>query len=98
MMHPGRAHKRFRNASQHGRQAALSRAERERRFVLVDFAKDPCAGCSALETETFPQREVEDFIAAQFVPVKLLLNRADDRAHFRSYHVIWTPTIVIMDR
>ncbi len=61
---------------EHDLQAALSRAERERRFVLADFAKEPCAGCSALETVTFPQLEVQDFIAAHFVPVTLLLNRA----------------------
>ena len=33
-----------------------------------------------------------------FIPVKLLLNRTQDQTHFRTHRVIWTPTIVIMDR
>ncbi len=47
---------------------------------------------------TYPDPESRRFVAEHFVPVKLLLNRAEDRAHFRTYHVIWTPTIVIIDR
>ena len=47
---------------------------------------------------TYPHHPIQDFIAEHFVPVKLLLNRAEDRAHFRAYHVIWTPTIMILDR
>lgn len=47
---------------------------------------------------TYPNPTIEGFIAEHFVPVKLLLNRPADRPHFRTYHVIWTPTIVIMDR
>ena len=37
-------------------------------------------------------------MSAHFVPVKLLLNRTQDQPHFRAQRVIWTPTIVIMDR
>lgn len=47
---------------------------------------------------TYPQPPIRDFIAAAFVPVKLMLNHRPDQAHFRAYRVIWTPTIVIMDR
>ena len=38
------------------------------------------------------------FVGEHFVPVRLLLNRSQDQAHFRAHRVIWTPTIVIMDR
>jgi hypothetical protein len=41
---------------------------------------------------------VSRFIAEHFIPVRLLLNRTQDQAHFRSHRVIWTPTVVIMDR
>ena len=47
---------------------------------------------------TYPNLHVHEFIAAHFVPVKLVLNRKEDQAHFRAHRVIWTPTIVIMDR
>lgn len=41
---------------------------------------------------------MSDFVSKHFVPVRLLLNRSQDQAHFRAQRVIWTPTIVIMDR
>jgi tetratricopeptide (TPR) repeat protein len=51
-----------------------------------------------LDTVTYPQPTVATFITEHFVPVRLLLNRSQDQAHFRNHRVIWTPTIVIADR
>jgi hypothetical protein len=51
-----------------------------------------------LDTVTYPQPFVASFIAEHFVAVRLLLNRSQDQAHFRTHRVIWTPTIVIADR
>jgi hypothetical protein len=51
-----------------------------------------------LDTVTYPQPAVRDYIAAHFVPLRLVLNRAADQPHFRAQRVIWTPTIVILDR
>jgi hypothetical protein len=51
-----------------------------------------------LDAVTYPQPLIQSFIATHFVPVKLLLNRPQDQAHFRTHRVIWTPTVVIMDR
>jgi hypothetical protein len=47
---------------------------------------------------TYPQPQVREFIAAHFVPLRLVLNRAADQPHFRAQRVIWTPTIGILDR
>ena len=47
---------------------------------------------------TYPEPAIRRFIAEHFVPVRLLLNRVEDRALFRAHRVIWTPTIVIFDR
>ena len=46
---------------------------------------------------TYPDPAVSQLIAEQFVPAKLLLNRAADQPHFRAQRVIWTPTIIIFD-
>ncbi len=47
---------------------------------------------------SYPSPNVQSLIAEWFVPVRLLLNRAEDRIHFRHYRVIWTPTIAVLDR
>ena len=46
---------------------------------------------------TYPDPAVQSFITEHFIPLRLLLNRAADQAHFRAQRVIWTPTIVILD-
>ena len=51
-----------------------------------------------MDTVTYPQPSIQSFVAEHFILVKLLLNRTQDQAHFRAYRVIWTPTVVIMDR
>jgi tetratricopeptide repeat protein len=51
-----------------------------------------------LDTVTYPHASVANFITEHFVPVRFLLNRSQDQAHFRAHRVIWTPTIVIADR
>lgn len=47
---------------------------------------------------TYPSTEVQELIAAHFIPVRLVINRAEDRPVFRTYRVIWTPTIAVLDR
>jgi hypothetical protein len=46
---------------------------------------------------TYPHPAVSEFVAAHFVAVKLMLDHAAHRQHFRAHRVIWTPTIAIMD-
>jgi hypothetical protein len=46
---------------------------------------------------TYPEPAVRSFIAEHFVPVRLMLNRAANQAHFRAQRVIWTPTLVVLD-
>jgi hypothetical protein len=41
---------------------------------------------------------VQAFVAAHFVPLRLVLQRKADQPHFRAYQVIWTPTVAILDR
>lgn len=47
---------------------------------------------------TYPDPHVQELIAASTVPVKVMLNRREDQAHFRAHRVIWTPTLVFLDR
>ena len=51
-----------------------------------------------MDTVTYPQPAVANFITEHFVPIRLLLNRSQDQIHFRTHRVIWTPSIVIADR
>lgn len=47
---------------------------------------------------TYPDPAVQQFIAEQFVPLRLMINRRVDQPIFRAYQVIWTPTVAVLDR
>lgn len=47
---------------------------------------------------TYPDPAVRQFVADQFVPLRLILNRKEEQPTFRTYQVIWTPTLVLIDR
>ncbi|MEO8289142.1 MAG: hypothetical protein ABI670_22265 [Chloroflexota bacterium] len=39
-----------------------------------------------------------NYITANFIPLKLMLNRPEDWPVFRANNILWTPTIAFMDR
>ncbi|HEU4323412.1 MAG TPA: hypothetical protein VFS21_09735 [Roseiflexaceae bacterium] len=47
---------------------------------------------------SYPYPAVAAFIATQFVPVRLVLNRTADQPLFREHRVVWTPTLAVLDR
>jgi hypothetical protein len=47
---------------------------------------------------TYPQPAIISYISANFIPLKVLLNRREDWPLFRAHNVLWTPTIGFMDR
>lgn len=51
-----------------------------------------------MDAVTYPEPAVRQFIAEQFVPLRLVLNHRAAQPHFRDYQVIWTPTVAILDR
>lgn len=51
-----------------------------------------------MDAVTYPSADVQPLLAEHFVALRLVLNRSEDRAHFRAYRVLWTPTIAILDR
>jgi hypothetical protein len=47
---------------------------------------------------TYPQPDVVAYISANFIPLKVMLNRREDWPFFRAQNILWTPTIGFMDR
>ena len=51
-----------------------------------------------MDTVTYPDPAIAEYISAHFVPLKLILGNRDHWPLFRANHVIWTPTAGFMDR
>ncbi|MEM8529877.1 MAG: thioredoxin family protein [Chloroflexota bacterium] len=47
---------------------------------------------------TYPDSAVASFVNNHLIAVRLILGRREDQPHFRTHRVIWTPTIVFLDR
>lgn len=79
-------------------QTALQRAGKERKTVLAFFSKQNCIGCRDLETLSMSDQAVQAFLEEHCVVIHLILNRPSDSMLFRQYQVIWTPSLLWLDR
>ena len=75
---------------------ARREAERQSKPIFIDWADLPsCVGCVSLENNTYPKRDVIDFVSENFVPVQL--NQSQNLELFKQNKVIWTPTVTVCD-
>jgi hypothetical protein len=51
-----------------------------------------------LDAVTYPQPEVASYIIENFIPLRVRLDLREDWPFFRAHGILWTPTIVFMDR
>ena len=74
---------------------ALVRAAKEGKPVLVDWSDLPsCVGCVSLENNTYPDKEVADYLNQNFVPVQL--SQSGFIELFKENGIIWTPTVSVL--
>jgi hypothetical protein len=75
---------------------ARQEAERQNKPIFIDWADLPsCVGCVSLENNTYPAKDVIDFVSENFVPVQL--NQRQNLEFFKQSKVIWTPTVTVCD-
>jgi thioredoxin-related protein len=79
-------------------EAALQAAGKQRKTVLAFFSKQNCIGCHDLETISMSDLGVRSFLEEHCVVTHLILNRPSDSMLFRQYQVIWTPSLLWLDR
>jgi thioredoxin-related protein len=62
--------------------------------IFLDFFSPTCGGCEAMETVTYPEHEVQQFLGDHFAPVRLDVHQASEAA--QRYNPIWTPTLLVL--
>ena len=76
--------------------AALERARKENKPVLVNFYADWCVWCKRLESTTLRDGKVASMLQNQMVPISLDVE-GDGRELSNQYRVDGLPTILVLD-
>jgi len=63
--------------------------------IFLDFFSPTCGGCTAMETVTYPEHEVQEFLGEHFTPVRLDVHHAAEAV--RRYNQNWTPTFLVLN-
>ena len=75
---------------------AMDAARQEKKLVFIDFYTDWCGPCKKMARETFPQKNVGNFMNQNFVCLKLNAEKEGKELAAR-YAVKAYPTFIILD-
>lgn len=75
---------------------AIREAKQTHKMVMIDFYTEWCGYCKKLDAETYADRQVQQMIAQQVVPVKLDAER-EGRSAAQKFHVSGFPTIAFVN-
>jgi hypothetical protein len=69
-------------------------ARSERKPILLDLFNPRSISCQQMDAITYPAEEVVEFVTGHLVPLRIVV---DDKSFHEDYHVLWTPTLLILD-
>jgi len=75
---------------------AFKRAREEKKAVVVDFYADWCVWCRRLDSTTYRDPKVVDFLSRRVIPLKLNVDAGEGRKLAGKYHVDGLPTILVL--
>jgi thiol-disulfide isomerase/thioredoxin len=77
--------------------AAKARAAREGKLIMLDFWANYCTPCRMMEEYTFTNPEVEEYINAHYIPVKVDIQSFDGFDLKNQFKVSLLPTIIVLN-
>nr|WP_320120430.1 thioredoxin fold domain-containing protein [uncultured Marinifilum sp.] len=80
-----------------GFQQALDKAKAEGKMVFMDCYTVWCGPCKHLAKNVFPQKEVGDYFNANFVNLKMDMEKGEGPALLKKYGVKGFPTLLYLD-
>ncbi|MCG8578632.1 MAG: thioredoxin family protein [Bacteroidales bacterium] len=76
---------------------ALAKAGKEGKMVFMDCYTEWCGPCKALAKNVFPQKEVGDYFNANFINLKMDMEKGEGPALLKRYEVKGFPTLLFLD-
>ncbi len=78
--------------------AALEKAKKDKKPVLVHFTKMNSPGCLQLIKMVFSNPQIADFVSQKFVAVRASADDEKGRKVFETYKIDTVPTVLILDQ
>lgn len=76
---------------------ALAKAKKEKKMVMLDAYTSWCGPCKVLKNKVFPNKELGDYINANFVSIGVDMEAGEGPALANMYPVEGYPTILFLD-
>lgn len=76
---------------------ALARATAEEKLIFVDAYASWCGPCKAMAANVFPKKEVGDFFNANFINVKLDMEKAESTEFRKKHRAAAFPTLFFIN-
>ena len=76
---------------------ALAKAKKENKLVFMDCYTSWCGPCKVMSKEVFTQKEVGDYFNANFVNIKVDMEKGEGPELGKHYNITGYPTLVFMD-
>lgn len=76
---------------------ALAKAKAENKLVFMDCYTEWCGPCKALAKNVFPKKEVGDYYNANFVNLKMDMEKGEGPELLKKYDIKGFPTLLFMD-
>ncbi len=78
--------------------AALAKAKKEKKLVMVDVYTDWCGWCKKLDKDTYGQKDVETKLTKEFISVKINPEKSSQNAKLaKQFGTHGYPHIVFLD-
>ncbi|MFM2307104.1 MAG: hypothetical protein RLZZ367_1773 [Bacteroidota bacterium] len=75
---------------------ARAEAKQKNKYLIVDAYTDWCSWCKVMDRETFPDKEVVEFVSKNFVALKLEMEHNYGINVAMKYHVTGFPSFLIL--
>ena len=75
----------------------LSKAQKENKLIMLDGYTDWCGYCKKMDREVFADKETGDFLNANFINVKMNMEKGEGPAIAKRYFIKGFPTFVVLE-